>query len=49
MKNFLKSLDKDSLSFQFLQTKFPYVSDAKLCAGVFDGPQLCELNERICF
>ena len=43
MKNFVKALDKDGQSFRFLQTKFPYVSDAKLHAGVFDGPQIREL------
>ena len=38
MKNFIKALDKDGQSFQFLQTKFQHVSDAKLHAGVFAGP-----------
>ena len=42
MKNFVKALNKDGQSFRFLQTKFPYVSDAKLRAGVFDGPQIRE-------
>ena len=49
MKNFVKALDKDGQSFQFLQTKFPYVSDAKLCAGVFDGPQIRELMKDSSF
>ena len=43
MKNFVKYLNKDGPSFQFIQTKFQYVSDAKLRAGVFDGPQVREL------
>ena len=40
MKNFVKASDKDGQSFRFLQT---YVSDAKLRAGVLDGPQILEL------
>ena len=49
MKNFVKALDKDGQSFRFLQTKFPYVSDAKLHAGVFDGPQIRELMKDSSF
>ena len=36
-KNFVKGLNKSNPSF-----KFPTVSDAKLGAGVFNGPQICE-------
>ena len=43
MKNFVKALNKENRSFKFLQTKFPAVSDAKLRAGVFNGPQIREL------
>ena len=43
MKNFVKALDKDGQSFRFLHTKFPYVSDAKFRAGVFDGRQTPDL------
>ena len=43
MKNFFKALDKVGQSFRFIQTKSLHVSDAKLCAGVFDGPQIREL------
>ena len=49
MKNFVKALDKDGQSFLFLQTKFPYVSDAKLRTGVFDGPQIRELMKDSSF
>ena len=49
MKNFVKALDKDGQSFRFLQTKFPYVSDAKVRAGVFDGPQIRELMKYSSF
>ena len=43
MKNFVKALNKGNPSFKFLQSKFPAVSDAKLGAGVFNGPQIREL------
>ena len=33
----------------FFQTKLPYVSDAKLRAGVFDGPQIRELMKDSSF
>ena len=49
MKNFVKALDKDGQSFRFLQTKFPYVSGAKLRAVVFDGPQIRELMKDFSF
>ena len=49
MKNFVKTSDKDGSSFQLLQTKFPHVSDAKLRAGVFDGPQIRELMKYSSF
>lgn len=43
MKNFVKALNKSNPSFEFLKTKFPALSDAKLKAGVFNGPQIREL------
>ncbi|XP_076804583.1 uncharacterized protein LOC143448650 [Clavelina lepadiformis] len=43
MKNYTKALDKDGPTFKFLQMKFPRISEAKLRAGVFDGPQIREL------
>ena len=49
MENFVKDLNKDNLSFKFLQSKFPAVSDAKLGAGVFNGPQIRELIKDTTF
>ena len=43
MKNYTKALDKDGTAFKFLRMKFPKISEAKLRAGVFDGPQIREL------
>ena len=45
MKNYIKALDKDGPTFRFLRRKFPRISEAKLRAGVFDGPQICELTK----
>uniref|UniRef100_UPI00358FB395 uncharacterized protein n=1 Tax=Myxine glutinosa TaxID=7769 RepID=UPI00358FB395 len=43
MKNFVKALNKEGRAFAFLNKKFPRVSEAKLKAGIFDGPQIREL------
>uniref|UniRef100_UPI00358FD4EB uncharacterized protein n=1 Tax=Myxine glutinosa TaxID=7769 RepID=UPI00358FD4EB len=43
MKNFVKTLNKEGRAFAFLNKKFPRVSEAKLKAGIFDGPQIREL------
>uniref|UniRef100_UPI00358FBB52 uncharacterized protein n=1 Tax=Myxine glutinosa TaxID=7769 RepID=UPI00358FBB52 len=43
MKNFVKALNKEGRAFAFLNNKFPRVSEAKLKAGIFDGPQIREL------
>ena len=40
MRSFIKALNKESQVFIFLVTKFPKVSDAKISAGIFDGPQI---------
>ena len=40
MKQFVKALDKEGRCFRYLCSKFPGVSDEKLKAGVFDGPQI---------
>ena len=45
MKNYIKALDKDGPTFNFLPMKFPPISKAKLRAGVFDGPQIRELTK----
>ncbi|CAH1111013.1 unnamed protein product [Psylliodes chrysocephalus] len=43
MKQFVKALDKENSSFQYLCQKFPRLSDAKIKEGVFDGPQIRSL------
>ena len=43
MKNFVKALNPNSNAVAFLKQKFPRVSEAKLKAGIFDGPQIREL------
>lgn len=40
MTQFVKALDKEGDCFQYLEEKFPEISDAKLQAGVFDGPHI---------
>lgn len=36
-------MNKDGAGFQYLKTKFPRISDAKLKEGIFVGPQIREL------
>lgn len=43
MKNFVKALQKNGKAVIFLKKKFPRVSEAKIFAGIFDGPQIREL------
>lgn len=43
MKQFVKALQKDKPAFQYLKTKFPKISDAKIKEGIFVGPQIREL------
>lgn len=43
MKSFVKALDKSSDAFLYLKEKFPRISEAKLTAGIFNGPQIREL------
>jgi hypothetical protein len=40
VKQFVKALDKKGRCFGYLCSRFPGVSDEKLKAGVFDGPQI---------
>ena len=42
-KQFVKSLNKQGDCFRYLGNKFPSISDAKLKAGIFDGPQIRKL------
>ena len=43
MKQFVKALDKGGRCFRYLCSKFHGISDEKLKAGVFDGPQIRQL------
>ncbi|GBP95423.1 hypothetical protein EVAR_67427_1 [Eumeta japonica] len=43
MKNLVKAMNKDGGGFQYLKTKFPRTSDAKMKEGIFVGPQIREL------
>jgi len=44
IKNLVKAMAKNnSKGFQFLQTKFPKITEAKIKEGVFNGPQIREL------
>lgn len=43
MKNLIKAFNKQSTAFLYIQKKFPHISDAKLNAGIFDGPQIRSL------
>ena len=40
MKQFAKALNKDGSCFMYICRSFPRLSDEKLKAGVFDGPQI---------
>ncbi|XP_058889662.1 uncharacterized protein LOC131739473 [Acipenser ruthenus] len=40
MKQFVRALDKESAAFKYLQDFFPKLSEAKVKAGVFVGPQI---------
>ncbi|KAA0185759.1 hypothetical protein HAZT_HAZT010330 [Hyalella azteca] len=45
MKQFVTALDKESVAFKYLQAFFPKLSDAKVKAGVFIGPQVKKIME----
>ncbi|KAK2578077.1 hypothetical protein KPH14_001025 [Odynerus spinipes] len=40
IKNFVKAMDFNGAAFQYLATKFPKLSKAKIKEGVFIGPQI---------
>ena len=42
-KQYVKSLDKDGDCFRYICSKFPGLSNEKLKAGIFDGPQIRKL------
>ena len=43
MKNFVRAMDRDGEGFRYLKEKFPQISEAKIQAGIFVGPQIREL------
>ena len=43
MKNYIKALVKEGGAFQFLRSKFKYITEAKINAGILNGPQIREL------
>lgn len=44
MKQFIKALkNRESEAFEYLKTKLPKLSEAKIKEGVFDGPQIRQL------
>ena len=43
MKNYVKTLNKEGNAFKYLAMRVPYISEAKLKAGIFVGPQIREL------
>ncbi len=43
MKKMVKALNKNGDGFRYLEAKFPRISEAKLKAGIFVGPQIREL------
>jgi hypothetical protein len=45
MKQFVSALDKESTAFKYLQDFFPKLSEAKVKAGVFIGPQIKKILE----
>ncbi|KAL7880613.1 hypothetical protein SRHO_G00028670 [Serrasalmus rhombeus] len=45
IKQFVRALDKESRAFSYLQDFFPKLSEAKIKAGVFVGPQIKKIIE----
>ncbi|MGH0145086.1 UNVERIFIED_CONTAM: hypothetical protein FKN15_028823 [Acipenser sinensis] len=45
MKQFVRALGKESAAFKYLQDFFPKLSEAKVKAGVFVGPQIKKILE----
>ena len=43
MKSYVKALNKEGNAFKYLDIRFPYISEAKLKADIFVGPQIREL------
>ena len=49
MKQFVTALNKDSPAFTYLQNIFPKLSEAKITAGIFVGPQIKKGMESLEF
>nr|CAH7753306.1 unnamed protein product [Callosobruchus chinensis] len=49
IKQFVKAKDKTGDAFQFLKSKFPRLSEAKIKEGVFVGPQIRQLFQDLTF
>lgn len=45
MKQFVTALDKESAAFRYLQDFFPKLSEAKVKAGIFNGPLVRKIME----
>ena len=45
IKQFVTALDKESAAFKYLQDLFPQLSEAKVNAGMFVGPQIKKIIE----
>ncbi|QQP36671.1 Uncharacterized protein FKW44_021839, partial [Caligus rogercresseyi] len=43
MKFFIKALSKEGRAFQYILRKFNNITEAKLHAGIFNGPQIRKL------
>jgi len=49
IKQFVKQLDTEGEAFKCIQELFPKLSEAKIKAGVFVGPEVQRLNNSIDF
>lgn len=49
IKNFVRALDRDGAAFEYLRTLFSKLSEAKIKAGIFVGPQIRKLMEKDSF
>ena len=43
IKNFVKAMNQEEAAFTYLLVKFPRLSEAKLEAGIFTGPQIPDI------
>ena len=49
MKQYVKALNKEGQCFQYLRASFPGLSEEKLKAGIFDGPQIRKMINDLNF